>query len=242
MAATANLAPKFLWDHDVPNTPFWSDIEYTTARNFFQCFTEADLQRFKFNNALSVEEKLDWLERILDETLEIREYTSRPQSLHRADYQLWMKLKLARSSIAKNLEKWEEQERIVREMYANGPYDPVSGAKTKNMSALLNLSQILEHNGLHPEAESAAREVLPWLQGHKMLGADAPQVLSYMRMIARSTGKQSQWSESDIWVGKVRELIHGMGGGKFAKYQDDESKGLEELREELRVWKSEHGI
>ncbi|KAF2495770.1 hypothetical protein BU16DRAFT_526327 [Lophium mytilinum] len=240
MAATAKLAPTFPWDHDIPKTPFWSNIEYTTARNFLQCFTEGELLQKQLDDALPLRGKLESLEIFLDESLEAREYASRPQSLHRADYQLWMKLKLAQSSIAKDLEKRQEQEKIVREMYANGPYDPVSGTNTKNMSALLNLSGVLEYDGLHAEAEAAAREVLPWLQKHEMLGADAPQVLSCMRTIARTTGKQRHWSESNLWAGKVEELIDGMGGRRFAKYEEDERKCLEELREELKAWKGDH--
>jgi hypothetical protein len=31
---TAQQQPKFEWDYDVPDTPFWRDLPFTSGRNF----------------------------------------------------------------------------------------------------------------------------------------------------------------------------------------------------------------
>jgi hypothetical protein len=45
------------------------------------------------------------------------------------------------------------------------------------MSALHQLSGVMETVERYGEAETMAREVLPWMQGHEMLGGNSPQAL-----------------------------------------------------------------
>ena len=58
-------APKFAWDHDVPETPFWSDLKFTTGRNFLQSYSSDELDTMapdfeRLNNAPK-DEKLQFL-------------------------------------------------------------------------------------------------------------------------------------------------------------------------------------
>jgi hypothetical protein len=48
------------------------------------------------------------------------------------------------------------------------------------MSALHKLNGLMETVGRYGEAETMAREVLPWMQGHEMLGGNGPQALGCM--------------------------------------------------------------
>jgi hypothetical protein len=87
-----------------------------------------------------------------------REEKTAPTPLHDADYRSWMYLKLGLSTIEHYLENYGEEERIVRDMYENGP----DGAKS--MSALHQLSGLMEVVGRYAEAECVAKEMLPWMQ------------------------------------------------------------------------------
>src|SRR5271170_691383 len=120
------------------------------------------------------------------------------------------------------LENYGEEERLVREVYENGPDG------TKSMSALHQLSGLVEVMGRYGEAECMAREVLPWMQGHEMLGRDSPQALGCMRCLARSVWKQERYEEAAEWIEKCRRAIENMGRGRFGKYHDDEKKQLED--------------
>ena len=84
-------------------------------------------------------------------------------------------MKLGLSTIEHFLGDYDAEEKIVREMYENGPDG------TKSMSTLHQLSGLMETVGRYGEAETMAREVLPWMQGHEMLGGNSLQALGYMR-------------------------------------------------------------
>ncbi|OCK80106.1 hypothetical protein K432DRAFT_298365, partial [Lepidopterella palustris CBS 459.81] len=48
---------------------------------------------------------------------------------------------------------------------------------TKNINALHHLNGLIEVTGRYGDAESSTMEVLPWMQGHEVLGSNSPQVL-----------------------------------------------------------------
>lgn len=131
-AGDASKHLKFPWDYDVPNDAFWKSLEYTVARNFLQCYTEAEISKMHFDETLSLPEKFQCLRCYLDSSFYRKEKEAAPTPLHDANYQLWMQFKLAMSTMEYFLNNHEEQEKIVREMYENG----LDGGK--NMSALEN--------------------------------------------------------------------------------------------------------
>ena len=188
-----------------------------------------------FDEALPLEEKLKCLRDTLERTFSEREAKTAPTPLHDADYKFWNYLKLGLATMEHSLGDYGKEEAIVREMYENGPEGK------KNMSALHQLSGIMEETGRYAEAERLAREVLPWLQGNEMLGRDSPQALGCMRCLAKSVWKQGRYSEAVEWVESCRMAIEKMGSGRFEKYQLDERKQLENDVEALEKWKGERG-
>lgn len=109
------------------------------------------------------------------------------------------------------------------------------------MSALHSLSGVLEERGRYDKAEAAAREVLPWLQGHEVLGSsDSPQALGCMKVLVRCMWKQSEYAEAEGWIEKCNAMIENLGKGKFAKYQDDERKEFDHMLHALKAWKEDH--
>ncbi|CZR66255.1 uncharacterized protein PAC_16156 [Phialocephala subalpina] len=235
MSGDARKHPKFPWDFEVPNDPFWNSLEYTVARNFLQCYTESEISKMHFDETLSAPEKLSYLRRYLDSSFFRKEKEAAPTPFHDANYQLWMQFKLATSTMEYFLENYSEQEEIVREMYENGPDG------SKNMSALHQLSGIMEKTRKYKEAEEMALEVLPWMQNHELLGRDAPQTLSCVRILASSVWKQKRYREGGEWMDRYGMLVGGMKDGKFGKYQEAEMKAYIEAKRGLWEWRRGQG-
>ncbi|KAF8854911.1 hypothetical protein BDZ45DRAFT_747066 [Acephala macrosclerotiorum] len=213
-AGDASKHLKFPWDYDVPNDAFWKSLEYTVARNFLQCYTEAEISKMHFDETLSLPEKFQCLRCYLDSSFYRKEKEAAPTPLHDANYQLWMQFKLAMSTMEYFLNNHEEQEKIVREMY---------------------------ENGLDGEAGEMAQEVLPWMQGHELLGRDAPQTLGCIRILATSIWKQKRYKEGGECMDRYGMLVGAMKDGRFEKYQDAERKMYVETKRGMWEWRREQG-
>ncbi|KAE8452039.1 hypothetical protein EG329_002204 [Mollisiaceae sp. DMI_Dod_QoI] len=234
MSDDARKEPKFPWDYEVPNDAFWNSLEYTLARNFLQCYNESEISKMHFDATLPSPEKLKYLRRYLDNTFEEKDKKAAPVPLHDADYQTWLHLKLAMSTVEFFLENYDDEEVIVREMYENGPDG------TKSMSALHQLSAVMEKTRRYTEAEAMAKEVLPWMQGHELLGRDSPQALSGLRILATSVWKQKRYVDGEEWMSRYERTIDDMKNGKFGKYEDAERKLYTDTRQVLDQWRKEH--
>jgi hypothetical protein len=181
--------------------------------------------------------KIKYLSSILHKTLASKEASVSPTPLYEADHKSWNSLKLAMVSLENHLGNYDASERILREMDAHAITGPDG---KKNMSALHGLAGVLEMTGNYAQAEQTAKETLPWLQQHPMLGRDAPQALGSMRMIARAIWKQRRYEEAEEWIERTRRYINDMSAGKFGKYEDDEREALYEDRMSLEKWRNEH--
>ena len=184
MAKEARQSLKFPYDYDVPNNAFWNSLDYKVGRNLLQCYNESEIFKMTFDESLLDEEKLKSLRNVLEQTLAEREAKSSPSSFHNADYNSWLTIKFALSTIERYLGNTAAEEAIMREAYENGPNSK------KNLSALHSLSAIMEERGEYAEAERMAREVLPFMQGHAMLGNDSPQALGSMKILKRVFGSR----------------------------------------------------
>ena len=189
MSTYSRKEPRFSWDYDRLNNAFWNSLNYVVGRNFLQCYTESKISRMTFDESLPLAEKLAYLRSQLDETFSGREEEGAPVSFHDADYKAWKLLKLGMSTTDQFVGNTKVEEKFVREMYENGPDG------TRDVNVLLQLSEIMEATGRYAEREAMEREVLPWLQGHEMLGKDSPQANSYMRHLASNIWKQRRYEE-----------------------------------------------
>jgi hypothetical protein len=149
MSDDARKPPKFPWDYDIPNEAFWNSLPYTTARNFLSCYTPSQISNMHFDSTLSLLEKLKFLRQYLNTTFTAKEEEVAPTPLYEADYPAWMNLKLAMCSMENELGNYDEQEKLVREMYERAP------DRNKRMSALHQLAGILMETKRYAEAESS---------------------------------------------------------------------------------------
>jgi hypothetical protein len=239
MATVANTEPekftetKFSWDYDVPNTPFWSDLQpdstITIARNFLTCFSQSEVEDMNLDDTLDKDQKLHLLFRLLREKLTARDAEVFPQLLHDVDYSEWQRLMIGIETMQKFLGLPEEEDtlRIIMENGKDGK---------RNMSGVNMMAGFKEKHGLYSEAETLAQEVLPFMQGHEILGPDSPQTFGTTRTLIRSIWKQNREEEARKLVEDTSNLIEKMGDGKFRKYQAEERNMLQNLVVELEKW------
>ncbi|KAK2603900.1 hypothetical protein QQS21_003935 [Conoideocrella luteorostrata] len=220
--------PKFEWDFDVPDTPFWKDMEFTVARNFLTCYQPQDIERMKLDGSLCVHDRLLYLLSELQSTLSAREVAVAPQQLHVADSRTWINLLLGIATIQQFLDRPKDEEETISKLIAT--------TEGRIQYSWLNMMSGLSlRSGNFASAEAAAREVLPVMQTHEKCGPDSPQALGTTRTIIASMWKQGGAKEDEArrLAEETSALIEGMGCSKFAKYQEEEREMLRELTEKL---------
>ncbi|KAJ7242572.1 hypothetical protein B0H12DRAFT_847512 [Mycena haematopus] len=226
MADTKDAAqqqPKFDWDYDVPETPFWRDLPFTAGRNFLTCFSASELEDINFDESLSVPFKLSFLLSILEARLATRKAAVSPVPLHVADDREWQRLMLGIETMQNHLGAPEESETI------RAMLDTSQGGE--RMSWLNMFAALKLRRGEYAEAEGLEREVLLWMQASERMGKDSPQALGTMRRIIEAMWKQggSKVEEARRLIQETTVLVEAMGTSKFSKYQEEERQMLQEL-------------
>lgn len=217
--------PKFEWDFDVPDTPFWQDIDFRVARNFLTCYKANELENIEFDATLSTEQRLQFLLSQLQSRLSACQAAVAPEKLHTAEVVTWQRLLLAIETLQKFLGLFEEEAETIRTMLSATEGD--ARIPWLNMLADLDI-----RNGNFVEAEVLAREVLPWMQNHVKLGIDSPQAFGTTRTLIHCLWKQGgdKKEEAQSLFNTTFGLIDSMADSKFAKYQDEERQMLLELK------------
>ncbi|KAK0730264.1 hypothetical protein B0H67DRAFT_561167 [Lasiosphaeris hirsuta] len=226
--------PKFSWDYDIPQTPFWDDLPFTTGRNFLQCYTSVEIAQmepeFFHLTTLTVPEKHQLLLGRSHAALAAREAEAASSSLRDADNKAWHRYMLAIYTSQNEL-KLPEARYTLQLMLDNSSGD--ARVPWLNMMAAYNIDQ-----GDYAQGEKMEREVLPWMQNHPRLGVDSPQALGTMRRIAVAVWKQGREAEARALITEMEALVEGLSAGpsKFVKYQEDERGELRKVVYELEKW------
>ncbi|KAK7063718.1 hypothetical protein R3P38DRAFT_2819952 [Favolaschia claudopus] len=229
-AAEAKPQPKFSWDYDVPDTPFWRDLPFVAGRNFLTCYTDSEISELNLDGTLPVPSKLSLLLSHLETRLAQRKAAASPVELHIADPDEWQRLMLGIQTMQSQLKMLPEEAETLRIMLATSQGN--SRLSWLNMTAAYKL-QI----GEYAEAEALERQVLPWMQTSERMGPDSPQALGTTRRIIEAMWKQggSKVGEARKLAAETAELIEAMGTSKFAKYQDEERQMLQEVLAQLDI-------
>lgn len=235
---------QFEWDFDVPNTPFWKDLDFSVARNFITCFQPEELQRISFHEhaALPVSDRLHFLLSELHLLLSTSQASAAPQSFQTTHPDGWHRLQLGIETMERFLGLMDDEAETIRTMLTTTRGD--ARFPWLNMLAALDL-----RTGKYAEAEDLAREVLPWMQNHEKLGPDSPQALGTTRMLIKALWRQGGDKEQDArrLAAETETLIEDMGERKFKKYQGEERQMLRDVVAELDgvvhsvSWKSSSG-
>lgn len=222
--------PRFEWDFDVPDTPFWKGIDFRVARNFLTCLDSSELEDVPFDqlDGIDAKNRLLFLLSQLQARLSNHEVAAAPSPLYIADPDQWRKFMLAIQTLQNHLDLPQDEAKTIRRVLHTAEGD--SRIPWLNMLANLDLK-----NGDYAEAEELALEVVPWMQAHAKLGVDSPQALGSMRTLIQAAWHQggAKREEAKRLIRETSDLIEDMGSSKFAKYQEEERQMLQKLKEEL---------
>jgi len=227
---------RFQWEIYVPDTKFWSSIDYRISRAFLSVFSLEETKTMPLDSKLTEKEKIQLFIKIIHERYEAEEAKHAPTPLYDADYTVWKKLMSGMSLMAYYDKDVKEQERVLRVMIAQQEKD---GGKA-DWQTLSGLSNVLEQKGEYAEAEKIRRAVMPEFRECKGLGLDAPQTLGNTRQLIECVWKQGKEAEAQDLIKDTYNLIAGMGKGKFARYEIEEKEALDELVLDLEEWNKTH--
>lgn len=224
---------KFPWDFDNPNTPFWNDTALAPPlpRNFLTCFTAGEIKEMDLDASahLNKQDKLSLLLHRIHTKYKTREAEQEPPlPLYDAAWEDWQRLMTGIINLQDLSGLKEEQEKSLEVLIQHGR-DGKRNLSGVNMMASFKMEQ-----GEYGDAETMLREVLPWLQGHEMLGKDSPQALGCIRRLIECLWKGGKLVEAERLLDEYRSLVETMGDGKFGKYREEEQKEVEKLEREHR--------
>ncbi|KAH6845710.1 hypothetical protein B0I37DRAFT_191181 [Chaetomium sp. MPI-CAGE-AT-0009] len=233
--ATAEAAAVFSWEAPVPVNPFWDDIDYCPARNFLGSFSEHELEELPIDPSSTdtPDAKLQLLLRLLQEKLAYEEAAaSPPQSLHDTNYTRWYDLWQAIYALQSASGLLEEPGTTARMLVARQP-EHSADVRPRHI-----LAEHLVKVGKYAEAEDTARPVCAWMDAQPRLGKGSPQAINSRRMIAKALWGQGppRRAEAEALLAEIDEIVDGMGvgGGRFAVYQEEEKRLNVQMRAELK--------
>lgn len=237
MTTPAQQPPTFPWDFTKPPTPFWTSLPWKVARNFYQSFppsTQSTLEsRLAPHATLPFAQRLELLITILSTDLPNSEISPPPQDSTLEDYKRWNGTLSGITTILDELGRRDEALRINR-LQAENATPPNS--TSPNLSAKHSLSQRLLSAGQFSESETCALEVLDWINELEGLGPDAPQALAMHKVLIQTAWKSGRRDVAEERIRMARGVVVRMGGGRFAKYEEDEGEGLEDVVKGLEGW------
>lgn len=219
---------KFPWDFDNPDTLFWNDpaLAPPLPRNFLTCFTADEIQEMNLDASahLTKEDKLSLLLHLIQTKYKARESGDGASvPLYETAWEEWQRLMTGIIHLQDLSGLREDQEGSLELLIQHGR-DGKRNLSGVNMMASFKMEQ-----GEYGDGEIMLREVLPWLQGHEMLGRDSPQALGCMRRLIECLWEEGKLVEAERLLDEYRALVEAMGDGKFGKYQEAEQKEVEKL-------------
>lgn len=228
---------QFPWEARVPTGPFWDDfttdhsgkVIARTLKN--SVFSAEELENLPLDTSLSRPEKLQLLEKLINEKIaELTKETS-PGKLDDEDYRKWRTSKWCVAVIHEHddLPRCHAilQDMITVSTVRNGKADA---------GALNLLASSLKDAGRNAEAEKVARQMLPLLQQHEKLGPDSPQVIGCMRLLMEVCAKQGREEEAMSLNREGYRVIGELAKGKFRKYEGEEIEEMDRVKGEIPKW------
>jgi hypothetical protein len=182
---TANAAAAFSSAAPVPVSPFWDDIDYSSARKYLDNFSQYELPQLPIgpNSADKPTAKLQLLLRLLQEKLtkdEAEAATSPPNFLHGANctrwYDLWQAIYTIQSAAG-----FLEAAGVTARMLVVWRPDDSTDVRPRHL-----LAEHLVAVSEYAEVEETAQPVCAWMNAQPRLDKGSPQAISARRVIARA--------------------------------------------------------
>ncbi|KAF2434222.1 hypothetical protein EJ08DRAFT_730916 [Tothia fuscella] len=211
------------------------------GQTFMKLSTQSEIDSLDLdsNTNLPLTEKLELLNSILQQKLE-RYNFSDPINLSKKDFETLFNISFAISFLAHELKHHDTADALFREsiriwesrqhQHPHSQLTPREQNCPVDIGALNGLAGSAYEQGHYTEAEKLIEKALPVLRKHPTLGEDAPPVLGTMRLLMHVLGKEGRFEEALELNRTGMELIEGMEGGKFGKYQGEEREEMERVK------------
>ncbi|KAE8356757.1 hypothetical protein BDV28DRAFT_65237 [Aspergillus coremiiformis] len=216
------------WKPVAPEGAFWESLDPSISSPVANSLSAVELNHLNAEPTLSNPAKLELLEKTLSQKLLSLENTVKPSSLHEKDYATWQSLNSALFHVHRGTGDVEKQEKILLEL-VNHP-----GPSGQDLPALQNLARLYEEKNEYAKAEKLARETLPLLQAHPVLGKDSPQSLGSLRILIKALWKQGKTGEAENLIQEANGSIEKLAGTQFSAYQQEEKEVLSKIVGELK--------
>lgn len=106
------------------------------------------------------------------------------------------------------------------------------GVNSANLVTMHMFADFLVKTGKFEEAERVESEVCEVMDRRASLGRDSPQAINARRIIARAVWGQGEGRRADAeaLIREIEGIVEGMGGGRFAVYQEEERELNEAMK------------
>lgn len=230
MASVAGPTAQAWETVEVPahGTLFWDSLPDTSAaQNVQRIFTDTEVLALDLDEhaSKSTEEKHRFLLQLIEQKLATLEAAA-PHGLRQSDWPSWVNIMAAIFELQQTLDM-AEAEATLDTLVGNGK----DGCR--NYAFVYQLARVKLQRGQYGEAEALAKETLPWMEKHEVLGKDSPQALGTHRIILQAVAKQGRADEARAIADATKALIGGMGAGRYSKYAEEEEQELEKTVKEL---------
>ena len=230
--STTETAAAFSWEAPVPVNHFWDSVSYCSARNLLGSFSDLELGQLPIDpdSTDTPHVKHQLLLRLLEKKLAREEAaTSPPRSLYDADYNRWYDLWQA-IYVFQGVLDLPEAEETARMLVARQP-NTSTDVRPRHI-----LAEHLVKIGKFAEAEEIERPVCAWMDAQPRLGRHSPQAINARRFIVRALWGQGEprRAEAQALLVEIDEIVDGMGGGRFAVYQEEEKRLNRRMRSEFK--------
>ncbi|KAE8312999.1 major facilitator superfamily domain-containing protein [Aspergillus transmontanensis] len=216
-------ATKSPWKPTTPEGEIWQSLPPAISSSAAANLTPEEITNINLDPTTPNATKLTILEQALTQKLQSLENAAKPTPLYEKDHPTWQSLKSALFHINRGTGDVEKQESLLLEQ-VNHP-----GPKGKDLAALQNLAGLYAEKGEYEKAERLARETVPALREHPVLGRDSPQVLGSLRILIKALAGQGKIGEAEGVIGEAEESIENLAGGQFEEHQQEERDALEKV-------------
>lgn len=241
----SDLQSKVVFPWEVPTLtgPFWDtfdDNHRHRARAFSQIFTSDELDAMSLDAALDQEAKVRQLYHILQDDAATRPMVP-AEYLEAEDWRRWTTREWLLCQLGGELGDFDVVERRLnsqmktyKKRFDSGIDPSLRGPQ--DLAAIDGMVDMLSRAKRWEEAELFAREALPMIRTHPMLGPNSPQVLGHMRNLMEILARQGKLEEAKQLNEEGYLVIQALAQGQFGKYEQEEIEAMDKVKANLVVW------
>jgi tetratricopeptide (TPR) repeat protein len=224
--------PKYSWDLEPPQGAFWENLDYKIIRSFPLFYTTEELEALvKYvDPAIEPEAKLQFLTQKLEQRFQEKKDLIGPSTHYQnIEPTTWGKLVVFLGTLYCRTGNSAKGIKMIRQATLSAPDGKA------HLPWLQNLAVELEKVGELAEAEAYARQTLQLLRKDTAkLGKDSPMTLGTLTLLTKIEARQGKFEQADKHFTELSELVDGMKGGVYEKYEPEIRQNRDDFEKQMR--------